>query len=382
MADERLQMILDRARRSVDVAERNELLALYGIGLAQAGRIKDCIELRTEIGDPSRNSRFPRAAIQIMIFEGIFLYYKDRDAKALDRLIRARALAHVAGFEDLSLQSCIWLAHLAFNFDRFDILKVALSFAVERIDQADVGLRARFCLVVADSCGMIGDKDLAQHWYVLARIFARSAGERSMLTAIEYNRFVIGLSRIRIDRIIGVASQELEDRSWAAELMSLVRLHEGLGVNVLPDLLQLARSMLWQLDGDYRQAREALVEIEARSGADRCGMSQELLSLEIMYCMSRCGDGCAELGNVGDWLDRIGGLSLDEQFLALPLFEDLCAQFSMSYDRQKVENLRAAAEDHCLKTLNQLRDSIEYVHASLNKVRALAGIQVAAQSLS
>ena len=382
MADERLQMILDRARRSVDVGERNELLALYGVGLAQAGRIKDCLDLRTEIGDPTRNSRFPRAAIQVMIFDGVFLYYKDRDGKALDRLIRARALAHVAGFEDLNLQSCIWMAHLAFNFDRFDILKTALSFAAERVDQADVGLRARFCLVVADSCGMVGGKDLAQNWYVLARIFARSAGERSMLTAIEYNRFVIGLSRIRIDRINGVASQGLEGRSWTAELMSLVRLHEGLGVNVLPDLLQLAKSMLWQLDGDYRQAKDALVEIEARAGADRCGMSQELLSLEIMYCMSRCGEGCTEFGNGGDWLDRIAGLSLDEQFLALPLFENLCAQLSIPYDRQKVASLRAVAEDHCLKTLNQLRDSIECVHGFLDKVRALAGIQGVAQSPS
>lgn len=376
MADELLRSMLTRANSVSRPDERIEMLAQYGIALAQTGRIDECKELLVQMDVPRSTSKAASVVIQIMIFEGVLIYYDRRDERSLDRMIRAHALARAGRLVHLELQASVWLAHLAFNFDRSELLRTSIDFAIGNFESLEPSLQARICLIVADAAGILGLRESAYEWYALARVHAHRVQDRAMLTAIEYNRLAMGLSRARIEKNAGIADIDLGWREWLAELASLDRLHAGMGANALPELMLLAQSMLFQLDDRFVEAKSVLAGIAARSGgAARCGISEDLLELEMIACDVFANSDSVDFRDSQFWFKRIDTMALDEQFFAWPIFAAICSKLGMPFDSVRVSALQEAAGTHVQNILDGVQGAVGNALTCLSALQKLSGFR-------
>lgn len=354
-----------------DPNAKAEALAKVGVCLAQLGQIEEARNILVELRENYSSGRVPRILIRAMILEGIIAYYADL-VDSSDRVHRAHALARACGSNDLSAEASVWKAHLAFNFERYAELRAALADAVLGLSDLDDSYRARICLIVADSLQYLADRAAANDWYTLARIFARRIHDHALMTAIEYNRLGIGLSRIRVDRALGELIRVPQHRDWLLELGSVKRLHLGFSSKALTELLDLCDAYTNEICGDFESAIASLERILTSGAAARCGVSDALLRLELEWCRSKVIDAKVSVPSILANFHEIESLPINEQLIALAFFRDLSQEFGVLPDKDWYDQIYYDALRHFEETSTSMLVAIETGRNSIQQVRRFA----------
>jgi hypothetical protein len=360
---------------SADVeVHRDESLVLSGIALAQLGKTGDSAEILRSLRAKYSAEQFPKLAIHLMILEGLIWYYDRRRPDSFDRVNRAYLLASAGLLDDLKAEAAVWLAHLAFNFEKYSSFRAGLSTALLGFDSLSDSLRSRVCLVIADSTRFLGQMETSNTWYKFARIFARRSGDRGVVAAIEYNRIVMGLSRARLEYFFSRTEASASINNWSAEFSSIKRLHEGMGVSSLSELLLLCQSYGLQLDGDFCGATKPLIDIRDAGAAGACGLSVQSLNLEIAWCRALCGEGSPSSGDQIPSLSEIEAWSLNEQFIGLMQLQDLMSRIDIEIDEIKFHTMLSRSLESCHRTLAELFEAVSDVELFLPPIRRLSGL--------
>lgn len=353
----------------------DEALVHSGIALAQSGKIKEAGEILVILRAKYSNLRADRIAIRLMILEGLIWYYDGRRPESFDRIKRANLLASAGGANDLKLESSVWLSHLAFNFEEFTSLKMGVSSALRGIHLLTAPLQARICLVIADCNRFLGRLECGDSWYSLARIFSRKSADRSLIAAIEYNRVVMGLSRARLERFLPQTEASNSSNNWSEEFSSIRRLHHGMGVTSLAELLLLGEAFGYQVDGEFGMAVAPLIAIKRADAAAICGMSSGALDLEILWSQVMGGVEASTTLALIPSLEAVDKWTLNEQFTGLMQLRDISDHLDIQMNREQFDLMSARALDHCRRTISDMDDAIADADDFQSTVRQLCGLK-------
>lgn len=347
-----------------------EALARVGVCLAQLGRFEEARDILLELRKEYSTGHFPRVLIRIMIFEGIISYYENL-VNSSDRLRRAHILSKVGGITDLQAESSVWMAHFAFNFENYSEFGLSLSDAINKFEILDDSCRARTCLLVADALQYLANRSAASDWYILARILCRRAHDHGLMTAIEYNRLGIGLSRIRVDRALGRVDNSSDHRDWLAELGSVKRLHVGFDARALAELLELCDAYTHEISGDYSSACTVLERIRDSGSAARCGVSDCLLTLEIEWCRVKNSGVSSSNEYLGVDISDIESLTQNDRLIALMMIKDAFGDARSTLDADWYTHLIDEAMRHFDQTVSDMSAAIEVTQKSYSIIHSL-----------
>lgn len=348
-----------------------EALARVAVCLAQLGRIEEARHILKDLRFEYSTGTFPRVSIRLMILEGVISYYESL-VDSSDRVRRAYALAKVGGAVDLQAESSVWMAHLAFNFENYSVFEQSLSDALEGFANLDDSHRARICLLVADTLQYLADRSAASDWYSLARILSRKVHDHGIMTAIEYNRLGMGLSRIRVDRALGCESSSSSYRDWLNELGSVERLHIGFDARALSELLDLCGAYTHEIRGDFARASTILIRIRDSGSSERCGVSDRLLRIEIEWCRFKLTGLASQSDRPRVDRTDLEALSQNERLIALPFIRDLLGDDHLLFDADYYVQTMNDAKRHFEKTVSDMSEAIEVARRSYGKIRSLA----------
>lgn len=370
---------LERLRSEVLAATtpeaRAEASLKVALCLAQLGKIDDAKAILGQVREGFSSGRVPRVSIRTLLVEGVVSYY-DELIDSSDRLNRAIVLAKAMRFPDLCAEISVWVAHLAYNFERYEVLAASLGDAFSDFGYLDKAHKARACLVVADGSYYLGNNEVASKWYAMARIFARQDHDHAIMVAIEYNRLGMGLSRIRVERALNFHPDFATRRLWLLELESVRRLHAGFDVSALSELIDLCDAYTHELLDEFADALSALRTIQSKGAAGRCGVSDGLLNLEIAWCQAKLnGTGCAGL-SLDSSLDSIEALDANEQLVALSFVEDVNGPAVGFDDRERYLKVRDSATAHYARTVSELTRALTVTSPYLEIVANAAGLRV------
>lgn len=341
------------------------------ITLAQMGHLQAASEHLLELRGRYALGTVPRLSIRLLILESVIWYYRDRTRDSLDRARRALALAAAAQFGDLEAEAAVWLSLYGLNFDRYDLLKSALSTAFGRLDELDEALLARLSLIVADANQFSGRAQVADKWYRFARILSRRAGARPILVAIEYNRIVVMLSRIRLQRFVPSSGHGGRGRNWLVDVLSMQRLHQALQVDSLKELLLLGESLARQSDGDYSGSAEILAEIRSRGAFQMCGLSARQIDLEILWCEVMAGK-LPEVSTLTlPTVEQLAGWAADEQVVAVRQLEAICRRLGIGLFQPRIDELHEQAVRNCAALDDDLQAAVGFCEGHVSRIQAM-----------
>lgn len=311
---------------------RTENLCRLGVALAQVGRIDEASRILEQLRAYLSSRYILRIVIRTMILEALIPYYQDF-ANLSDRLRRAHVLAVAADVNDLRAEVSVWLAHLNFNFDDFDGFGQNIRDALDRFSLLNYSHRARLVLAIADALQYLGDRKSAMEWYGVARSISRRAHDHGLMVAIEFNRVAMGLSHIRTWRALGRNDKEGVERNWLLELGSVRGLHHGFGAQALLEVLDLCDAHAMEVRESYLEAAQALTRMREAGGLHRCGVSERLIDLEIMWCRAKSGSACPSIDWIEQECDLVMDMKRNEKLVGMRFLSDIVAICGVPFDR-------------------------------------------------
>lgn len=360
----------ERGQVQESLADEEE--AISALTLAQVGNVDKAAAVLSNLRSKHTLGGHPRVMIRVLLLEAGIYYYKDRSSQSLDRSRRALALSRASKFDDLEAEAAVWNSLFCFNFDKYTWFGDSLKVAFRSFFSLRDSLRARLCLLVADAYQFFGENRLADQWYRNSRIFARRAQERPILVAIEYNRIVMALSRLRLDRFIDGDIRLIKRKDWVEEIKSVERLHQGLQIGSLAELLLLSEAMAWQSAGHYLKSVAPLEEIQARNASHLCGLSERQLELEIEWCRVLSGQ-ISSLDELSlPTLEQVVEWSQSEQIVSLKQLEEIYSALGVKFNQVLLSNSHVSAVQQCLLVDNDLRAAVEICQSQLGSVEMIA----------
>lgn len=369
---------LERLRSEVLAATtpeaRAETTLKLAVCLGQLGKIDEARDLLSQVRERFSSGQLPRVSIRLLLAEGVISYYDDLSDSS-DRLNRALVLAKSMGLLDMCAEISVWISHLAYNFERYGALANALREVFLGFEFLNDALKARACLLAADGNCYLGRTEIASTWYASARIFSRKCHDHATMVAIEYNRLGMGLSRIRVERALDFHASTATRRSWLLELESVRRLHTGFDVNALSELMDLCDAYTHELLDEFAKALSSLRTIQKKGAAQRCGVSDALLEMEIAWCESKLtGVGASGLLHNSN-LDRIEALGANERLLALSFIGD-ASEFTVgSTELERYSQIRSDAVAYYQRTISELANALTVTLPYLDLVAGVAGLR-------
>jgi hypothetical protein len=327
-----MKPLLDALADGMSVAsgedDRNEATIAWASCLARHGKIAQARQVFAEIHPRYSDRGWPRISVLLMVLESLILFYGDRSESCFDRIRRASKLAGALGFDDVRLLAESWTAHFAFNFGKSDEMVVCLAECMNGFTALDEPARARVSLVVADALQFVGDWELASRWYRRARLHAQACRDHATLSAIEYNRLAIGLSRHRLDTFIG--QRDTIDRNWRLELESVVSFHTGVRNESLKHLLVLATARVLEIEHRFAEAATVLEALRDEGRAAALGLSHAALDVEARWCAFRAG-GAVPSAACGTAIDRdLEALDADDRLAMVSMLAEMGNQHPAS----------------------------------------------------
>jgi hypothetical protein len=342
-------------------ASRLDAVASLGICLAQHGDISAARKILKEMQEGDTSGLSAVSVVRKLLLDGQIDYLENRDSRSMEKFRRAQMIAAAFKSSSLIAEVSATVAHTAFNFDLYEEFDSAILRALANMDSASDGVKGRICLTVADLAQFVGEHDQAKYWYGRSRILVRNIRDHSLMSAIEYNRLAIGLSRARIDRILENEGDARERRKWFIELASVEGLHIGLDSDSMGELILLCRCMAAELTGDYQAALDALVELRASGAACLSSLAPHVLDCEQAW-LQACLPHELTIGACTiPSLDQISKLSLDDQLLALWFLRELDIKKAIDIDHARFENLYQVASENCLLSLENLSTTMKKI---------------------
>lgn len=359
-----LQQLTDLVESTVDSRRRALAQIDLGICLAQLGRVDEAMRLLDDLRliTQPKDGECPDVMVGMLILEGVIGYYHKTDRLSIDRMRRAQALAQALGLKVQSAQSNVWLMFFSYIFDDFSLLNISSRVVFANFHEINKSLQARACLVVADAAQLTGLQEESTRWYAYARHFARDVHDHAVMVAIENNRLSMGQARLRIERLLGIASESVsKDRNWAAEVESVRLLHYGLGSSALEELSLWCQAQLHQANGRFQDARALVLEIKRRGAAPICGTTEALLDLEALWCTVRAGEVVEITTGTMLSLDAIESLSMNDQLVAAYYLKDISELTDYVVDEARLDDIMSRASEFC-------RDSIKITQNALRDI--------------
>jgi tetratricopeptide (TPR) repeat protein len=321
-----------------------ELLARISGNLARIGKFDEARQCIAELRRDYAGEKSGPATVWIMLAEGLLHLFSDLNPVALDRVARAQILGLALKYPAAIALSSAWKAHLEFESSQFEAMVKSIRLGLHHAKAEDLDAQVRFAMVLANAFMIAGDRSMAQIWFAKARDHAVKNGDQASIEALLYNRTTFGIAASRSDRCIDGA-ERADLTITRKEVESTINFHELTKSGALTNHIHLWSARLSILEGNYRQA---IIELtSARKGAPFAdyNFSQQLIDLEMTYCLAQVGEideALLVFGGVD--LDSINRLDLDEQLVGASMLcelETLNEKFKRGNDAQnRLDELR------------------------------------------
>lgn len=256
---QKLELKLLAASDAVARAEYQAEMACYWARSGNFDLAKEmCQELRSSFG----NGSYPKISTLIMCIEGLILFFRDVSLASLDRLSRANLLSRSFGINDVAAFSAAWMAHINFNFDRYDQMCVSIRQCIEQLDESNVAARGRVAIVLSDAFFLIGRNKESQRWFGIARDASVDSSDHTLVAALTYNRAALNAHLTQLRILSGSAPTEAIELVYS-QINSAFGYQRLAQLRSLEQLLHLALVGIHIFRADFesgqRDARAVLV---------------------------------------------------------------------------------------------------------------------------
>ena len=272
-----------------DVLMRAQLRAERAAHLARRGGMADAKLELLSIRQVNSVHGNPRISIWTHIAEGVVELTEGRELAAIDRFMRARAVAiAVDALREISVISA-WLAYIAYTQND-------LHRAVTRINEvskigvnADRSALGRSRLLIGQAFHFAGEYDVARPWYAAARDIAVESGDDGLTSALLFNIASLHVYNYRQYILRGQSATVPLD--FLALTTESVRNYDKLiGIASLKSYERALVASLHLFHGRYREALVVFGEFVAISEGEGLGRMTSLYTAEMAYCAVILGD--------------------------------------------------------------------------------------------
>ncbi len=365
MTESLSERLRDRVSRAEDPSQRDALILDLVFALCQEGELSEASELLQQLKSPVR-SRRPEVLIRALIAEGVNQYYSGAIEVGFDRASRAKALASAAQHFGLVFEASVWMGQIGFNSGRYGELPRLMKIARDNVEYCESASLARLLLLIADLMQYVCGFSEARRWYELARKLAQHRHDWGLLAAIEYNRFAIGVSRLRFRKFCLLAPEDNEFREWLSELRSISRLHDALSVSLRTEFLEYCWLLADELVGEFGDAVKRIEALRASGALSKCGVSEAVAELEEQWCRMKLGginERCGQLDTLAaeQSLNALVELDSGQSVMGYFFLSELNEALDWKIDKTKIAHLRARAVEQFQGELNCMKSAVEIV---------------------
>lgn len=359
-----IQSLAEAVESAGSRADRDEARISWACCAARYGRIEEARAVHDELRSKYQIHSSPRITIGLMILESVILYYSAREASSLDRARRAYLLAEALSQADLAGIAASVAAHYAFSFGDHDTLRRSLSTCFQRYSSLDEVGRARSALVLADGLQFTGDSRAAEIWYQRSRRHALLVHDHATMSAIEFNRLALGLSRERAEYFLARGDRARDRRRWETELESVRSFHAGVMNESLIELLSVCTILVHQVIGNFGAAAQLLLELRKNFSASVTRQSPLSLEIEWRWCKKQSGDYEDVPWDI-DELDHeaLTGLEEDDRLACYGMLSDLVSRSDHLKLRDEVALHFGNAKTAYLNRISDLSSKIQSIAA-------------------
>lgn len=350
--------------REVTLALKAELASYY----ARRGDIGLAKSLVAEIRFRGDGELSGRVTAWVNISEGLIEHYSGRQDYALEKWVRAKAIAKSTGCNDLASLAAAWLSFSAYLSEDLERLGVEACSAIALIDSENAKSLSRLCLTMALCFHYAGDMGAAGKNYARARVALLREGDEIGLAALIHDMAWMSVTRTRNLKLAcshGVEAMPVLLQSSAESACSY---EDMVGVSVSPSLGSL---LLAQAEMNDSKWRDAIIHIDegfdasSRDGFDR--LMPGLLA-DRAYC-------CAELGLIQESMDGMSrcflamadiNLHADDHAVLLSRIEQTYGLLNLPEDKKLYACQAKLAWEKVKRFQSELHELVKSLDAKLD----------------
>jgi hypothetical protein len=318
---------MDRAiAECPDGIGRSELLARKACYLARVGAFVDAqaivAALRRHMGVPG----YERIGIWVILCEGILDFYSNITDQARDRVMRAQKLSLAFNDPILIPIASAWRAFMEFEWSNFTQMSEATRLTLDFASEDDHDSRARIATTLGYAFILAGDLIASKRWFDIAHHHAVAAGDRATIEALMYNRASFGLSNLRVQSCFGLIADADVSRN-RLELQSAANFHQLIRFESFRQLIDLCNARSLTLAGSYAEAAECLARLSQGGPFAKSNFSDDLISIEIAYCLWKSGQSGEALHRFSKVIDRdLSHIDPDDRLIGSKMILELARE--------------------------------------------------------
>ncbi len=206
-----------------------------------------------------KNNPSAEISAWIHLADGLIEHFTTMNPKARDKMMRSNALSAAAGLKSLQALSLAWLAHFDYTQGRFDAMleSIKLSLPLSKYSPA---AEVRVSLVVAQAYHFSGEFQMANPWYLRARIVAVREGDEATISALMHNMAWLRSQGLReIDCELAPPNRgDGEHALLGSE--STENFDAIIGSSSLESIMPILRAQILTALGQYEEALRIFVE--------------------------------------------------------------------------------------------------------------------------
>jgi hypothetical protein len=173
-------------------------------------------------------------------------------------------------------------------------------------------------------------------------------------------------------RALGRADDLNSQRNWRLEVQSVRALHSVFGSDALQELVLLSDAQSQESVQNYREAASILDRLLQSGVAARCGMSDELMRIEIDWCLAMDGRLNVDPDKMAAILAAIDGLSMNERLIACFFAGELAAGIAAAAGGAEIAARIAELRAPALVDLDRTLQAMAVAVANVAQYRPIA----------
>lgn len=231
----------------------------------------------------------PQISIWAHIAEGVVELTEGRELSAIDRFMRARAVAIAVDTpREISVISA-WLAHIAYTQNDLHLTVTRINEVTKVGVNADRSALGRSRLLVGQAFHFAGEYEVARPWYAAARDLAVESGDDGLTSALLFNIASLHVYNYR-KYILRGRSTSVPLDFLALTTESVRNYDKMIGIDNLKSYEGTLVASLHLFHGRYREALEVFGEFVAVSESEGLGRMKSLYTAEMAYCAVILGE--------------------------------------------------------------------------------------------
>lgn len=222
--------------------------------------------------------------------DGLAQYFDNLAAGAEANVQRAHRVAAAAKAPRIQALAAAWCAHMAFHRQDHAAVVDLLQQAFRAASPENHSAQSRASVVMANLCLFAGREDLAQPWYVRARLHASIEGDGATLSSITYNLTALRVIHVRLAEAFGEMDIQAARRALVG-VESSVFLDRSVRTLALSSLTSMQRAQILAANGQLAEAL-LLYERDLPRALDQ-GVtgSEALYRADQAWCLVQLGRG-------------------------------------------------------------------------------------------